>query len=73
MQSYFICRFLLAVTPQVPEVDIMLYVRPFHNEAWSAIWGMVILVFTCLLGTYIIKTNVASTTGYKVTKFTEKN
>ena len=60
------CRFVLAVTPQVPEVDYMLYLRPFHNEAWLAILGMLILLFGSLLVIWTMKTNAKSTTGFRV-------
>ena len=57
---------MLAVTPQVPEVDYMLYLRPFHNEAWLAILGMLGLLFGSLLVIGTMKTNAKSTTGFRV-------
>ena len=60
---------MLAVTPQVPEVDYMLYLRPFHIEAWLAILGMLILLFGSLLVIWTMKTNAKSTTGFRVMNY----
>ena len=54
----------LALTPQPPEMDFGLFIRPFQNEAWYCILGMLIIIPIVLMGPYILIQFYESTDGY---------
>ena len=54
------------MTPQIPDEDYMLLLRPFHNEAWGGISIMMFIIAICLIGPYIFVKNAGSTKGHQV-------
>ena len=42
-------RLLLALTPQPPEIDIQLFLRPFTGDSWQGIIIILICSFVCIL------------------------
>ena len=64
----FESRFQLAVTPQAPDVDLMLYVRPFHKDAWLLIAIMMLIIAFCLIGPHLFVKDAELTKGHQVLK-----
>ena len=54
------------LTPQPPEVDVLLYIRPFTNESWGAIGAIVAVMLVCLILPYLVVKHVESTVGHQV-------
>ena len=65
---------VLAVCPKPPKVDSQLFIRPFRNNAWYFIIGMMCLLITLLLLPYVLlrkgSTSWEDTQGFMITKTT---
>ncbi|TRY67601.1 hypothetical protein TCAL_05368 [Tigriopus californicus] len=60
----------LALTPQLPEVDTGLFLRPFTYDAWMAILAITGVVIVAVLAPYLIFYYYEYTTGYMITSTT---
>ena len=62
--------YLLAYSPKPPAVDIGLFIRPFRNESWYWIIGMMLLLILLLLLPYIWRLGVSweDTQSFQITK-----
>ena len=47
-------------------MDLMLYVRPFHKDAWLLIAIMMFIIAFCLLGPYLLMKDAEMTKGHQV-------
>ena len=56
---------MLLLTPQPPEVDILLYIRPFTDDSWAAIGAVMLVILFCLLAPYLVVAHLESTTGHQ--------
>ena len=57
---------VLVLTPQLPEIDVGLFIRPFRNDAWSVIGLLTIAIIGSVLFPYARIRNFESTQGYQV-------
>ena len=63
-------RAVLMLTPQNPEVDLGLFIRPFQNEAWLASLGILVVVVVMVLVPFWWNSSYDSTESFMVTKTT---
>ena len=63
-------RICLALTPQPPEVDPGLFIRPFTDEAWGGIGIMFVIILFILFLPYIFIRYYEDTNGYNMMAFT---
>ena len=57
---------VLALTPQPPEVDPGLFIRPFRNEAWYGIGVMFIIILIIIIGPYAFFSYYEKTDGFNI-------
>ena len=62
----FSSSMVLVLTPQSPEIDLGLLVRPFRNDVWAVIGILFILILVCVLVPYARITYFEDTQGYQV-------
>ena len=60
---------VLALTPQPPEVDMGLFIRPFTDEAWYGIGVIFIIILIVIITPYAIFDYFEDTDGYQVAAF----
>ena len=60
-------EFVLALTPQPAELDLGLFIRPFQQEAWLWILGLVVMIFITILAPYSFLSYYERTEGFKLT------
>ena len=62
-------RVVLALTPQPPEVDTGLFIRPFKDEAWGGIGILFLIIIVIVMVPYATISYYEHTDGYNLTAF----
>jgi hypothetical protein len=57
---------VLVLTPQAPEIDFGLFIRPFRDEAWLIVGLIFILILASLLIPYALISYFEETQGYRI-------
>ena len=57
---------LLALTPQAPEVDTGLFIRPFTPDSWTAIGVMSAIILGVLIASYFSISDYEQTSAYMI-------
>jgi hypothetical protein len=57
---------VLLWSPKNPEIDFGLFIRPFTDDAWVAIFCMAAVVVVCILFTYRVLPNTEHTNGHLI-------
>jgi hypothetical protein len=60
-------RVVLALTPQLPEVDTGLFIRPFTNDAWAGCGLISLLIIVIIMVPYGCISYYEHTDGYMIT------
>ncbi len=63
-------RVVLALTPQPPEVDTGLFIRPFRDDAWSGVGVIFLIILVCIIIPYAAISYYEHTDGYMMTSTT---
>ena len=61
-------RPVLAVTPQNPDFDLGLFIRPFRNESWYCCLGIAVLVVVLLMVPFIWNSDYDRSESYMITQ-----
>ena len=56
----------LALTPQPPEVDTGLFIRPFTDDSWLAILGMTLVIAFFIATPFFIVSQFSNTSSYMI-------
>ena len=69
----FICtssnRVALALTPQPPEIDPGLFIRPFRDDAWNGIAVVCVIMVVCLMVPFSLMKNYEQTESVNISVF----
>ena len=64
--SAFSVSKVLVVSPQLPDFDVDLYIRPIRRGAWFGIGGMILIILGTLTLPYFLIKDYFHTNGFRI-------